>query len=138
MTTPSVPQNTGGFTLVEILVSMTLLSVASMSLGSMLFRAARQAGATSAAAHQTAALSGEVSRMDALPYDQLIPGTTCVNIATPPATQCTTINQVSAKVKQVTVVVTPSGNPLLHPITTSFTRTISGNAGGTNPLKHTP
>ena len=138
MTTHGVAQKTGGFTLVEVLVSMTLLSVASVSLGSMLFRAARQAGATSAAAHQTAELSGEVSRMDALPFELLVPGTTCVAIATPPATRCTTINNVSAKVKQVTVVVTPSGNPLLHPITTSFTRTISGNAGGTNPLKHTP
>jgi hypothetical protein len=47
--------------------------------------------------------------------------------------QCTTDKNVSAKVKQVTVVMTPSGSPLLHPITTSFTRTISGNAS--NPLK---
>jgi prepilin-type N-terminal cleavage/methylation domain-containing protein len=125
---------TGGFTLVEVMVSMTLLSVASMALGSMLFRAARQATATSAAAHQTAELAGEVSRMDALPFDLLVAGTTCVTITTPPATKCTTINNVSAKVKQVTVVVTPSGNPLLHPITTTFTRTKSGNAAGTNPL----
>jgi hypothetical protein len=70
--------------------------------------------------------------MDALPFDQLAAGTTCVTITTPPAQRCTTINNVSTKVKQVTVVVTPSGNPLLHPITTSFTRTISGNG---NPLK---
>jgi prepilin-type N-terminal cleavage/methylation domain-containing protein len=125
-------RKTGGFTLVEVLVSMTILSVGSLALGSMLMRAARQAGATSASSHQTAELSGEVSRMDALPFDQLVVGTTCVTITTPPATECTTINNVSAKVKQVTVVVTPSGNPLLHPITTSFTRTISGNG---NPLK---
>ena len=138
MTTQNASPTTGGFTLVEVMVSMTLLSVASMALGSMLFRAARQATATSAAAHQTAELSGEVSRMDALPFDQLTPGTTCVTIATPPATKCTTINSVSAKVKQVTVVVTPSGNPLLHPITTTFTRTIAGNASGTNPLKTRP
>lgn len=122
----------GGFTLVEVMVSMTLLSVASLTLGSMLFRAARQAGATSATAYQTAQLSGEVSRLDALPFDQLAAGTTCVSIATPPATSCTTINNISSKIKQITVVVTPSGNPLLQPITTSFTRTISGNG---NPLK---
>lgn len=126
------PSNRRGFTLVEVMFSMTLLSVAALSLGSMLFRAARQAGATFAAAHQTAQLSGEVSRLDALPFDQLAAGTTCVSIATPPATSCTTINTVSSKVKQVIVVVTPSGNPLLQPITTSFTRTISGNG---NPLK---
>jgi prepilin-type N-terminal cleavage/methylation domain-containing protein len=124
----------GGFTLVEVLVSMTLLSVASLALGTMLFRAARQATAASASAYQTASLSGQVDRLQALPFDQLAAGTTCVTLTAPVAgTQCTTINTVSAKVKQVTVVMTPSGNPLLHPITTTFTRTISGNAA--NPLK---
>jgi prepilin-type N-terminal cleavage/methylation domain-containing protein len=132
MTCAPTSSNRQGFTLVEVMVSMTLLSVASLTLGSMLFRAARQAGATSAAAHQTAQLSGDVSRLDALPFDQLAAGTICVSIATPPATSCTTINNVTSKVKQVTVVITPSGNPLLQPITTSFTRTISGNG---NPLK---
>lgn len=124
---------TGGFTLVEVMVSMTLLSVASVALGNMLFSAARQAGATAAAAHQTAELQGEVSRMDAIPFDQLTPGTTCVTITTPPGTRCTTINNVNSKTKQVTVVVTPSGNPLLHPISTTFTRTKEGNG---TPLKN--
>jgi prepilin-type N-terminal cleavage/methylation domain-containing protein len=128
-------RKTKGFTLVEVLVSMSLLSVASLALGSMLFRAARQANAASQSAYQTASLAGRVSQLQALPFDQLpAQGTNCVTLSTPIAgTQCTTVNNVSAKVKQVTVVMTPSGNPLLHPITTSFTRTISGNAN--NPLK---
>jgi prepilin-type N-terminal cleavage/methylation domain-containing protein len=125
-------QQTGGFTLIEVMVSIMILSVGSLALGSMLLRATRQAGATSTASQQTAQLSGEVSRMNALPFDQLPVGTTCVTVANPAATRCTTINNVSTKVKQVTVVVSPSGNPLLHPITTTFTRTISGNG---NPLK---
>jgi prepilin-type N-terminal cleavage/methylation domain-containing protein len=124
---------TSGFTLVEVMVSMTLLSVGSLALGSVLLRATRQAGAASAAAYQTAMLSGEVSRLGATPYDLLAAGTICVTITDPfPGTRCTTVNNVSAKLKQVTVVVNPSGNPLLHPITTSFTRTISGNG---TPLK---
>jgi len=49
-----------------------------------------------------------------------------------PHTECTTILNVSAKIKQVTVVVTPTGNVLMQPVTTSFRRTISGNG---NPLK---
>jgi prepilin-type N-terminal cleavage/methylation domain-containing protein len=125
----------GGFTLAEILVSMTILSVASMALGNMLFRSARQAGATAALGQQTAALSTSVNQLGALPFDQLVLGTTCTAITNPPGTRCVTINSISAKVKQVTVVVTPSGNPLLHPITTTFTRTISGNGNGSNPLK---
>lgn len=129
----SSAKSTGGFTLVEVMVSMTLLSVASLSLGTMLFRAARLANATSTSSYQSAMMSGEVSRVDALPFDQLAAGTTCVNITTPfTGTSCTTINNVSAKTKQITIVITPSGNPLLHPITSSITRTVSGNG---NPFK---
>jgi prepilin-type N-terminal cleavage/methylation domain-containing protein len=126
-------QRARGFTLVEVLVSLTLLSVASLAMGSMLFRVTRQAGAASAGAHQTAMVSGEVSRLGATPFDLLGSGTTCVTVTYPfPGTRCTTINNVSPKVKEVTVVVTPSGNPLLQPISSTFTRTISGTG---TPLK---
>ncbi len=129
MTTSSAPaSNSAGFTLIEVMVSMTLLSVASLALGSLLFRATRQAGAASAGVHQTASLSGEVNRLDAMPFDLLAPGTTCLTETTPDlSTKCTTITTISPKVKQVTIVVTPSGNPLLHPITTTFTRAQEGN-----------
>lgn len=133
MTTPS-QVNRKGFTLVEVMVSMTLLSVASLALGSLLFRAARQAHATSTASYQTATLAGEAGRVDALPFDSLTSGTTCVTVtgAPFPHSRCTTINNISAKVKQVMIVVTPSGTTLLHPDTTIVTRTISGNG---TPLK---
>jgi prepilin-type N-terminal cleavage/methylation domain-containing protein len=129
-------QPTGGFTLIEVLVSMTILSVASLAMGSMLVRATRAAGATSSAAHQTAAMSGAVARLDVLPFDALVAGTTCVTVTAAefPPTQCATINNISPKVELVTVVVTPSGNALMHPDTTSFRRTKSGFASG-NPLK---
>ena len=128
-------QRTGGFTLVEILVSITILSIASLSMGTMLFKAAHQATLTSTASHQTAAMTGAVSRLDVLPFDNLpAAGTTCVTVTTVefPHTVCTTILNISAKIKEVTVVVTPTGNALLHPVTTTFRRTISGNG---NPLK---
>jgi prepilin-type N-terminal cleavage/methylation domain-containing protein len=126
-----------GFTLVEILVSITLLSVASVSLGTLLFRAARLANATSSASYQTATLAGTAARYDALPFDSLAAGTTCVTVTTQPFpyTRCTTVNNVSSKVKTVVIVVSPSGNSLMRPDTTLLTRTISGNG---NPLKTTP
>ena len=129
-----VSQPTGGFTLVEILVSMTILSVASLAMGSLLFRATRAAGATSAVAHQTAAMTGVVARYSVLPFDALAPGTTCADVTAIefPHSECATINSISPKVKLVTIVITPSGNYLIEPVTTSFRRTISGNG---NPLK---
>jgi prepilin-type N-terminal cleavage/methylation domain-containing protein len=129
-------RSTGGFTLIEVLVSITILSVASLAMGSMLVRATRAAGATSSAAHQTAAMSGAVARLDVLPFDALIAGTTCSTVTAVefPYTNCATINDISSKVKLVTVVITPSGNLLMRPDTTAFRRTKSGFASG-NPLK---
>ena len=126
--------NRGGFTLVEVLVSITILSVASLSLGTLLFKAARQANATSTASYQTATMAGAAGRFDAMPFDSLPAGTTCVTLtAAPfPHTQCTTINNVSSKVKTIIIVVSPSGNALMHPDTTIITRTRSVNS---NPLK---
>jgi prepilin-type N-terminal cleavage/methylation domain-containing protein len=134
MIAPIHAGNRGGFTLVEVLVSITILSVASLSLGTLLFKAARQANATSTASYQTATMAGAAGRFDAMPFDLLTAGTTCVTLTTAPFpnTQCTTINNVSAKVKTIIIVVTPSGNALMHPDTTIITRTKSVNS---NPLK---
>jgi prepilin-type N-terminal cleavage/methylation domain-containing protein len=134
MTTPTpASPNRGGFTLVEVMVSMTLLSVASLALGTLLFRAAREANATSAASYRTATLSGEAGRVGALPFDLLAAGTSCVTVTAGqfPHSKCTTVSNVSAKVKQIVIVVAPSSHTL-RPDTTVITRTISGNG---NPLK---
>ncbi len=134
--TPQAPvlPKTGGFTLVEVLISMTILSVASLAMGATMFRAAHQAALTSTTAHQAAAMTGAVGQLDVLPFD-LLPaaGTTCVAVTSSefPHTVCTTVLNESSKVKLVTVVITPTGNALLQPVTTSFRRTISGNG---NPL----
>jgi prepilin-type N-terminal cleavage/methylation domain-containing protein len=126
--------NRGGFTLIEVMVSMTMLSVASLALGTLLFRAARLANATSAGSYQTATLAGAAGRFDALPFDSLAAGTTCVTVTAQPFphTQCTTVNNVSAKVKTIVIIVTPAGNTLMHPDTTLITRSRSTPS---NPLK---
>lgn len=133
-TRTATSQQTGGFTLVEILVSMTLLSLASLGMGTLLFKSARQAGATSSGAYQTAAVQGALSSYDVIPFDQLIAGTTCVTVTDPsfPHQRCVTIVNVNSKAKNVTVTITPSGNGVLQPISTTIKRTISGNG---NPLK---
>lgn len=132
---PAPAQPTGGFTLVEILVSMTILSVAALSMGSLLFQAARQAGATSSAAYQSAAVQGGLAQFDVVPFDQLVAGTTCVTVDDPafPHEKCVTIVNVNSKAKNVTVTINPAGNGILQPVSTTIKRTISGNA--VNPLK---
>jgi prepilin-type N-terminal cleavage/methylation domain-containing protein len=134
MTTRSPVTNRAGFTLIEVMVSMTMLSVASLALGTLLFRAARLANATSAGSYQTATLAGAAGRFDALPFDSLAAGTTCLTVTAQPFphTQCTTVNNVSAKVKTIMIIVTPAGTTLMHPDTTLITRSKSTPS---NPLK---
>jgi prepilin-type N-terminal cleavage/methylation domain-containing protein len=121
---PLSPQ-TSGFTLVEIMVSLVLLSFASVIIGKQMFLAASAARSNGTIVYRTAAITGEVSRLDAIPFDSLTAGTTCTTVSTPPFphTRCTTVNNISAKKREVIVVVTPSGNSLLHPDTTIVVRT---------------
>jgi prepilin-type N-terminal cleavage/methylation domain-containing protein len=118
-----------GFTLVEVLVSLAVLSIALLALAPLSLLAARRASELNGAAYETGVLAAEVGRLDVLPYAQLAPGTTCTTVSTPPFphTRCTTVNDISAKQKQVIVVVTPSGNALLQPDTTVIERTNPGN-----------
>jgi prepilin-type N-terminal cleavage/methylation domain-containing protein len=130
------PRQTGGFTLIEVLVSLMILSVGTVALSVLLLRSARQATAASALVYQTAALTSEVGRLGALPFDQLAAGTTCVNVTTGPFlhTRCAVIQDLSAKRRRVTVTVSPTGVTQLQAQSTSFERAISGTSNGTNPL----
>jgi prepilin-type N-terminal cleavage/methylation domain-containing protein len=130
------PQQTGGFTLVEVLVSLMILSVGTVALSVLLLRSAKQATAASALVYQTAALSSEVGRLSALPFDQLAAGTTCVDVTTGPFLhrRCAVIADLSAKSKRITVTVTPSGATQLVAQSTSFERGFAGTSNGTNPF----
>jgi prepilin-type N-terminal cleavage/methylation domain-containing protein len=119
-----------GFTLVEVLISITILAVGIMALGSLLGRGARSAGAASSLTYQTAVMAAEAARYDAIPFTALVAGTTCDTTTDPPLprTRCVTITNINPKLRQVSVVVTPTGNPLLRPDTLIFERSISGDA----------
>jgi len=121
---------TAGFTLIEVLVSIMILSVGSLALGTLLVRGARAGTAASAVTYQTAALTSEAGRLGVLPFNQLVAGTTCVNVTTAPFkhTRCSVIANISAKVRQVTVTVTPTAPTNLQALSVSFERSISGDA----------
>jgi prepilin-type N-terminal cleavage/methylation domain-containing protein len=125
---------TAGFTLIEVMFAIMILSVGSLALGTLLLRGARSATAASAVTYQTAALSAEVARLGAVPFTDLAAGTTCVNVTTGPFlhTRCAVITTVSAKRKEVTVTVTPTAPSTLQALSSSFERSLAGNA--VNPL----
>jgi prepilin-type N-terminal cleavage/methylation domain-containing protein len=121
-------KHTAGFTLIEVMVTITLISVGIMVLGGMLLRSARSAGAVSAVSYQTAEMGAEVARLDALPFASLAAGTTCDTLAVAqlPRIRCSIVAVVSPKVTRVTVRVTAIGNPLIPADSVIFERSISG------------
>jgi len=118
-----------GFTLVEVLLSMTILAIGVLVMGGLLTRSARTADATGRLTYQSGMITTEAARYDALPFDQLAAGTTCTTTTTAPLphTLCTTITVLSAKVKQVKIKFTPTSNYLVSADSVMFERSISGN-----------
>lgn len=119
-----------GFTLIEVLMSVTMLAVGILALGSLMARGARTANAASSVSYQTTVLGAEAARFDAIPFTQLAAGTTCDTVTTPPLPRirCVTITNINAKLRRVSVVITPTNNPLLQPDSVVFERSISGEA----------
>jgi len=119
-----------GFTLIEILVSVTILSGGILALGTLMGRGARSAGAAAALSYQTTVMGAEAARYDAIPFTLLTAGTTCDTVAAPPLPRirCATITSINPKLRRVSVVVTPTDNPLLQPDSVVFERSISGDA----------
>ena len=119
-----------GFTLVEVMVSMTILAVGILVLGGLLARSSRTAEGVSALSYQNSVMATSLARLDALAFDQLpAPGTTCTTeTAAPfPHTLCTTVTSVNAKLKQVKIKIT-AANTLTAPDSVTFERSISGDA----------
>ena len=123
-----------GFTLVEVLLSMTILAVGILTLGGLLTRSARTADATGRLSYQSGMISTQAARYDALPFDQLAAGTTCTTTTSAPLphTLCTTITVLSAKVKQVKIKFTPTSNYLVPADSVMFERSVSGNGSPLN------
>jgi prepilin-type N-terminal cleavage/methylation domain-containing protein len=128
------PITSRGFTLVEVLLALTILSIGVLVLGGLLTRSSRTAGAAGLISYRTSMIATEAARNDVLPYDQLAAGTTCTTVSGAPLPHqlCTTITVVSPKVKRVKVKLTPTYNTLVSADSVEFERSISGFA--TNPL----
>jgi prepilin-type N-terminal cleavage/methylation domain-containing protein len=103
-----------GFTLIEVLISITILSLSTLAMATLLARASREARLVSMTTYRTAALTEEVGRLGALPFTSLVAGSTCVTVAAAPFphTRCSTITSVSAKVMSVKVKITPTATNL--------------------------
>jgi prepilin-type N-terminal cleavage/methylation domain-containing protein len=128
-------RDSAGFTLVEVMLSMTILAIGILVMGGLLTRSARSADATGRLSYQSGMMATEAARYDALPFSQLAAGTTCSTMsgAPLPHTLCTTVTVVSAKIKQVKVKFTPTSNTLVPADSIMFERS----SGNSSPLNTT-
>ena len=119
------PRSTGGFTLVEIMISLVIMSFGAVALGQLMFQASRASRVRSSATYRTAALTQEVERLGVIPFDLLTDGSSCTTVSTAPFPHslCTTITSLSTVSRQATVIVTPTGTGTLPPDTAVLVRT---------------
>ena len=117
-------RSTTGFTMVEMLVSLVLLSFGAMVLGQLMLQGSRASRVRSTATYRTAALTQEVERLGVIPFDSVLVGTTCTTVSTGyfPHSLCTTVTSISTVSSQATIIVTPTGADALPPDTAVLVR----------------
>jgi prepilin-type N-terminal cleavage/methylation domain-containing protein len=120
-----------GFSLVELLITMAVLSIALVVLVPVTRRVASLSNQSTGRTQRLAALSGEVQRVEALPFDSLTVGTTCRQAgSSAPYTTCMTVTAVNDRTRLIVVSVAPIGVQV-GPDTTVVERS---RGGGANPL----
>jgi prepilin-type N-terminal cleavage/methylation domain-containing protein len=112
-----------GFSLIEVVVSLTLLSVVLTSLAGLMFQASRRANGVSGLTPLFEAATQQVNWVSVLPYDTLPLGSSCkvINNSGFSYTRCVQVDSVQVKVKRITLTITPA-NTTIKPVTEVFLR----------------
>jgi prepilin-type N-terminal cleavage/methylation domain-containing protein len=113
----------GGFSLVEVVVALSILSIGLLGLAGLMARSARRATAVASGTTINHTVVQQVNRLSVLPYDSLALGTTCKSInANGFAYQrCIRVDSVAVRLKRITLTITPT-NTSIKPATEVFTR----------------
>ena len=122
-------QGREGFSLVEIIVALTITLVVVMALAAGTASVARMSGNAAGLVRQTASMEEVASSLSAIPWASLPSGTTC-DTATGGYERCVTTTDVDASTKSFRIIVTPE-DPRLPPDTVVVER---GLAAGSNPF----
>jgi prepilin-type N-terminal cleavage/methylation domain-containing protein len=101
-----------GFSLVETLVGLTMLSIALVSVAKLDYNVMRRTNEVSRFSYGNASLLRQVNRFVAINYDSLDAHAGCVTVNTGhvPNSACATITTVNSTVKQVTIVLRITGS----------------------------
>ena len=112
-----------GFSLVEIMIAMTVLTIMLLGLAGMTSFAGRRASTVAGSTSRTAVEVQVVDQLMVLPYNLLPAKAGCTTVATRPFphTRCVTVTDVAPRRRRITVRFSPT-NPRLRPDTVVFER----------------
>ncbi len=99
----------GGFSLLEVLVAITMMAIVSIMLTPVLAARARRERVAAAATYRWALTAEAINRINATPASELVAGVTCDTAVALPIqfARCITTTNVSTRLQRVTVVVLP-------------------------------
>lgn len=123
----NAPRESGterGFSLVEVVVSLTLLAVTMAALARPTYSYARKVVGLAADDSRNAIVAQQANRLSVLPFDSLPSRAGCQTITAAPYshTRCITVTNISAAQRHLVMVITPT-NPAFRPDTLVFERT---------------
>ena len=121
-----------GFSLVEVLVGLTLLSIALTTVARLDYNVMRRTVEVGSASYANATLLRQVNRFVSLPYDSITAHTGCITVSTGPQpnTACATATVVNSSTLQVTIISRLTGT-IARPDTVMLYRT---RTSGNNPM----
>lgn len=127
------PGPRAGFSLVELLVAVVLVSIVMAGLFPVTFKVALQSRQANVTTQRDATAAAEVEKVTATAFTNLAAGTTCTTFSAAafPHTRCVTVTDLSTSRKRVTVVITPLNGSGVEPDTSIVERS-AGKSG--NPL----
>jgi prepilin-type N-terminal cleavage/methylation domain-containing protein len=119
-----------GFSLVEIMVALTITLIVVMALAAGTAAVARMSGNAAGLVRQTASMEEVATSLSVIPWANLPAGTTCDTVTGGGAQRCVTTTNVNTKTKRFTIIVTPE-DPRVPPDTLVVER---GRGTVTNPF----
>jgi hypothetical protein len=105
----ALPMDERGGSLVEVVVSIVLLSIALSSLASLSYNVAQRSLDATLESHATGVVTEQLARLWTLPYDSVLgeAGCTAVEDGPFPHERCVTVTDPSNRIREIELVVTP-------------------------------
>ena len=103
--------NRNGFSLIEVVIALSILSVVIMGLSGLMFQVAHHTRNSAKALYRTAAVQKGAAHIAALPWDQIdgAAGCTADSSGQMAYNRCISVNDSTLWIKRVTLVIAPTG-----------------------------